>query len=45
MEARAQQAKATLELLLVRAPIDGEILQVKVREGELYSFQGNEPLV
>jgi len=44
-EARAQQAKATLELLLVRAPIDGEILQVKVREGELYSFQGNEPLV
>lgn len=44
-EARVTQAKAQLERLAVRAPLDGEVLQVKVREGELYSFQGSEPLV
>ncbi len=44
-EARMLQAQATLERLTIRAPIDGEILQVKVREGELYSFQGSEPLL
>lgn len=44
-EARLAQAKAQLERLAVRAPIDGEVLQVKVRPGELYSFQGSEPLV
>lgn len=44
-EARAAQARATVERLVVRAPSDGEILQVKVREGELYSFQGSEPLL
>ncbi len=44
-EARLAQSQAQLERLAVRAPIDGEVLQVKVRPGELYSFQGNEPLV
>ncbi|MDP1823702.1 MAG: HlyD family efflux transporter periplasmic adaptor subunit [Archangium sp.] len=44
-EARVAQAQAQLERLQVRAPIDGEVLQVKVRKGELYSFQGTEPLV
>ncbi|MFZ5438423.1 MAG: HlyD family efflux transporter periplasmic adaptor subunit [Myxococcota bacterium] len=44
-EAKVVQARAQLERLAVRAPIDGEVLQVKVREGELYSFQGTEPLV
>ena len=44
-EARLAQAKAQLERLAIRAPLDGEVLQVKVREGELYTFQGNEPLV
>jgi HlyD family secretion protein len=44
-EARAAQAKAVVERLVVRAPLDGEVLQVKVREGELYSFGGIEPLL
>lgn len=44
-EARVTQSKAQLDRLSVRAPIDGEVLQVKVRPGELYSFQGSEPLV
>jgi len=45
-QARLDQARANLARLTVRAPLDGEILQVKIREGELYSFQGGvEPLV
>lgn len=44
-EARVAQSQAQLERLQVRAPIEGEVLQVKVRKGELYSFQGTEPLV
>lgn len=44
-EAKVAQAQAQLERLSVRAPLDGEVLQVKVRKGELYSFQGTEPLV
>jgi ABC exporter DevB family membrane fusion protein len=44
-EARAAQARALLERLLVRAPLDGEVLQVKIRPGELYSPGGQEPLV
>ncbi|MEN9800516.1 MAG: hypothetical protein RL653_4213, partial [Pseudomonadota bacterium] len=45
-EARVAQARAQLERLAVRAPLAGEVLQVKVRAGELYSFQGaSEPLV
>ena len=44
-EARVLQAQATVDRLVIRAPIDGEILQVKVREGELYSFTGTEPLL
>lgn len=44
-EARVAQARAALERLAVKAPLDGEVLQVKVRAGELYSFQGAEPLV
>lgn len=44
-EARVAQAKAQAERLAVRAPLEGEVLQVRVRPGELYSFQGAEPLV
>jgi HlyD family secretion protein len=44
-EARVAQARAALERLSIRAPLAGEVLQVKVREGELYSFQGSEPLL
>ena len=44
-EARVVQARATAERLAVRAPIDGESLQVKVRVGELYSFSGAEPVL
>ena len=34
-----------LALCRQRAAEAGEVLQVKVRKGELYSFQGTEPLV
>lgn len=44
-ESKVAQAQAQLDRLAVRAPLDGEVLQVKVRRGELYSFQGSEPLV
>lgn len=44
-DARVAQARAALERLAVKAPIDAEVLQVKVRAGELYTFQGSEPLV
>jgi len=43
-EARRDQAKATLERLAVRAPIDGEVLQVKYRAGE-YVTPGGDPLI
>lgn len=44
--ARVEQAKANLNRLTIRAPHDGEVLAIKLREGELYSFQGAvEPLV
>lgn len=44
-EARVAEARATLERLTVRAPLDAEVLQVKVRPGELYSSQGEAALV
>ncbi len=45
-EARVAQAQAALDRLAVKAPADSEVLQVKVREGELYNFQGSaEPLL
>ena len=44
-QARSAQAMATLDRLTIRAPLEGEVLQIKFREGELYSFQGTEPLV
>ena len=43
-EGRRDQARANLERLAVRAPIDGEILQVKFRVGE-YVTPGGDPLV
>ena len=42
--ARRDEARANLERLAVRAPIDGEILQVKFRVGE-YATPGGDPLV
>ncbi len=44
-KARVQQAKTTLELLLVRAPVDGTILQVNVRPGEYVSTFGGQSLI
>lgn len=44
-DARVAQAQANVERLAIRAPTDGEVLQVKVRAGELYSFAGAEPLL
>jgi HlyD family secretion protein len=43
-EARRDQAKANLDQLTVRTPIDGEILQVKYRVGE-YVTPGGDPVV
>ena len=44
-EAKKAQAEATLERLVVRAPIAGEVLQVKLRAGEYYNPAGAEPLI
>jgi multidrug resistance efflux pump len=43
--ARAAQARAQYEQTVVRAPIDGEILQSKVRAGEYFNAAASEPLV
>ena len=43
-EARRDQARALLDRLTVRAPIAGEILQVKYRVGEYYQPAG-DPLI
>lgn len=42
--ARRDQTRANLERLTVRAPIDGEVLQLKYRVGE-YVSPGGDPLV
>jgi HlyD family secretion protein len=42
--ARAAQARATVERLVVRAPIAGEVLRVKYRAGEYYT-PGGEALL
>jgi HlyD family secretion protein len=46
-QARAQvdQARTTLELLHVRAPVDGTILQINVRPGEYVSTMGSQSLI
>jgi HlyD family secretion protein len=44
-EARVAQARAQVDRLAVRAPADGEVLQVRVRPGELYSAQSSAALV
>jgi multidrug resistance efflux pump len=46
-QARAQveQARTTLDLLQVRAPVDGTILQVNVRPGEYVSTFGGQSLI
>jgi Multidrug resistance efflux pump len=44
-KAHVEQTKTTLELLQVRAPTDGTILQVNVRPGEFVSTMGGQSLV
>jgi HlyD family secretion protein len=44
-EAQVQQTKTTLDMLKVRAPADGTILQLKVRPGEFVSTQGGQSLI
>lgn len=44
-EAAVQAARTELELLSVRAPIDGEVLQVNVRAGESASLDSDTPLI
>ncbi len=44
-EARKAQNQATLERSKVKAPISGEILQIKLRVGEYYNPAGGEALV
>ena len=43
--AQVEQAKTMLELLQVRAPVDGTILQVNVRPGEYVSTFGGQSLI
>ncbi|MGJ4950790.1 HlyD family secretion protein [Bradyrhizobium sp. HKCCYLS20291] len=40
-----QAARATLEKLTIRAPLDGTVLQVNARAGEIASPQAAQPLV
>ncbi len=42
--ARRDQARSTLERLTIRAPIAGQILQVKLRAGEYYNQLGADPI-
>ena len=44
-EARRDEARVNLERLAVRAPIDGEVLQIKYRVGEYVTPGGGDPLV
>jgi multidrug resistance efflux pump len=44
-EAQVQQTKTTLEMLKIRAPADGTILQLKVRPGEFVSTLGGQSLI
>lgn len=44
-QAQLERAKVQLELLIIRAPRAGRILQVNVREGEYATFGGSEPLL
>jgi HlyD family secretion protein len=43
--ARRDQARAVADRMVVKAPADGEILEVKFRVGEYYTPQGTEPLL
>ncbi len=44
-EARREQARAALDRLIVRAPIDGVVLQVLFRAGEYYTPGGGAAIV
>jgi HlyD family secretion protein len=44
-QARRDQAQAMLDRLTIRAPITGEVLRVKYRDGEYYNPNGTEPLL
>ena len=44
-EAYVAQARTMLDLLLIRAPVDGTILQVNVRPGEFVSTLGGQSLI
>jgi len=44
-QAQVSAAKTDLDILIVRAPRDGEVLQVNIREGEYANINPNEPLL
>jgi len=44
-KAQVEQDKTTLEMLQVRAPVDGTILQVNIRPGEYVATSGSQALV
>ncbi|HSI85936.1 MAG: efflux RND transporter periplasmic adaptor subunit [Candidatus Methylacidiphilales bacterium] len=44
-KAQVQQAETELEILTVRAPRDGTVLQVNIREGEFANTNPNDPLM
>ncbi len=44
-EAQAQQTRTDIERALVRAPVDGIVLQVNVRPGEYVAAPASQPLI
>jgi HlyD family secretion protein len=42
---QVEQGKTAVELLEVRAPVDGTVLQVNIRPGEFVSISGNQSLI
>lgn len=44
-KAQVDQDKTTLEMLQVRAPVDGTILQVNIRPGEYVATSGSQALI
>lgn len=44
-EAQVEQVKTELERLVIRAPVEGQVLQVNVRPGEYTAAPGGSPLI
>ena len=45
MESQVERAKVQLDLLSIRAPRDGTVLQVNIREGEYAQLSAKDPIL